>query len=528
VVVSRGALLSILVPRRPLDCGRARYLATLVATAFAVALALNATFAFVSLSFRRMRYPFELEWMEGGMLEHARRVLEGKVLYPEPSAEFVPFIYGPLYSYAGALVAAVTGPSLFALRLVSFASTLVTLFFLYRIVSHETSSRVFGAVAPCLFVATFAASGGWFDLARVDSFALAWLFAAVDTTRRAERPRQLALAGALLACAALSKQPCAIVLPALAFAAFTSARLRGLLAFGASFAALMGAWGSFELVRSRGWFWYYTVELPLLHGTKGRESLFKDFWRAELSSALPIATGVALLCVMLLPRLPRPRALVFHGTIAASLLLGSYAARLHMGSYLNDLMPAHAALSLLAPLGLFALGMGTVGAARLAWQTSVAVAVAAQLAVLAYEPRDHVAKRGSLRHGNALVARLAKEPGEVLVVNHPYLAALAGKPTYAHPMAMSDIFQGDADPRGSRARLRKSFCMLFERRRFSMVVLDDDWFAFKPELDAYYDRSADLPLSGEALFPVTGARVRPERVYLPKPAPVPSVCRTQR
>jgi len=133
-----------------------------------------------------MRYPFELEWMEGGMLEHARRVLEGKALYPEPSPEFVPFIYAPLYSYAGALAAAVTGPDLFALRLVSFVSTLVALIFLYRIVEFETSSRAFGAVAPCLFLATFAASGGWFDLARVDSFALAWLLAAVDVTRRAQ------------------------------------------------------------------------------------------------------------------------------------------------------------------------------------------------------------------------------------------------------------------------------------------------------------------------------------------------------
>ena len=464
-----------------------------------------------------MRYPFELEWMEGGMLEHARRVLDGKALYPEPSPEFVPFIYAPLYSYAGALVAAVTGPDLFALRLVSFVSTLVTLIFLYRIVEFETSSRAFGAVASCLFVATFAASGGWFDLARVDSFALAWLLAAVDVTRRAVRRRNLALAGALLAAAVLTKQTCAIAVPALALAAFTSGRLRGLSAFSATFASLAGAWGTYELVRSRGWFWYYTVELPLLHGSRGREHLLKDFWRAELAAALPIAAGVALLCATLLPRLPRPRALAFHCSVGASLLLGSYASRVHMGSYLNDLMLAHAALSLLAPLGLFALGESTAGAGRLAWKTAVGIAIAAQFAILAYDPLDHAVKRGSRREGAALVERLRREPRDVLVVNHPYLAVRAGKPTYVHQMALADILGASADPRGVGKKLREGFRRLFEERRFSMVVLDDDWFVFKPELEAHYVRSTDLALPGETLMPVTGGRIRPERVYVPKP-----------
>jgi hypothetical protein len=518
VVVSGSALLARVLPSRPLDCGRARFGATLAAAALAGALALHAVFTFLSVSLSRMRYPFELEWMEGGMLEHARRVLEGKALYPEPSPEFVPFIYGPLYSYASALAVAITGADLFALRLISCVSTIVALIFLYRIVEFETSSRTFGAIAPCLFVATFSASGGWFDLARVDSFALAWLLAAVDVTRRASRSRTLALAGVLLAGAVLTKQTCAIAIPALALAAFTSARLRGLLVFGTTCAAVGGIWGAYELVRSHGWFWYYTVELPLLHGTKGREYLFKDFWRAELVGALPIAAGIALLCVMLLPRLPRSGALAFHGSVGASLLLGSYASRVHMGSFLNDLMLAHAALSLLAPLGLFGLGVGTVGTTRLAWRTAASVAVAAQFAILAYEPRDHAVKRGSRSAGAALVERLRKEPGDVLVVNHSYLAVRAGKPGYAHQMAMVDVFGADADPRGAGNKLRRAFERLFEERRFSMVVLGgDDWYVLKPALDAHYVRGADVALRGEALMPVTGARIRPERVYVPRP-----------
>ncbi len=32
---------------------------------------------YVGLALARASYPYELEWMEGGMVEHVRRVLEG-------------------------------------------------------------------------------------------------------------------------------------------------------------------------------------------------------------------------------------------------------------------------------------------------------------------------------------------------------------------------------------------------------------------------------------------------------------------
>lgn len=51
----------------------------------------------------RVLYPFELEWMEGATVEHVLRVMEGRPLYVEPSLEFVPFVYTPLYAWLGAL-----------------------------------------------------------------------------------------------------------------------------------------------------------------------------------------------------------------------------------------------------------------------------------------------------------------------------------------------------------------------------------------------------------------------------------------
>ena len=45
----------------------------------------------------RVSYPYDLEWMEGGMLHHALRIQEGHSLYAPPSIDFIPYLYTPLY-----------------------------------------------------------------------------------------------------------------------------------------------------------------------------------------------------------------------------------------------------------------------------------------------------------------------------------------------------------------------------------------------------------------------------------------------
>ncbi|MEQ1572124.1 MAG: hypothetical protein ABMA64_41230, partial [Myxococcota bacterium] len=72
----------------------------------------------------RWSYPFDLEWMEGGMLAHAWRVSHGLALYPSPGPEWIPFVYPPGYP---ALLAAlsVVAPLDYPLgRAVSIAATL--------------------------------------------------------------------------------------------------------------------------------------------------------------------------------------------------------------------------------------------------------------------------------------------------------------------------------------------------------------------------------------------------------------------
>ena len=51
----------------------------------------------------RIDYPFDLEWIEGGLLDHAVRIQSGQPLYQAPDVDFVPSLYAPLYMRVAAL-----------------------------------------------------------------------------------------------------------------------------------------------------------------------------------------------------------------------------------------------------------------------------------------------------------------------------------------------------------------------------------------------------------------------------------------
>ena len=49
----------------------------------------------------RIAYPYELDWLEGGTLDHVRRLRDGLPLYGPPDLTFTPFLYSPPTSMQG-------------------------------------------------------------------------------------------------------------------------------------------------------------------------------------------------------------------------------------------------------------------------------------------------------------------------------------------------------------------------------------------------------------------------------------------
>ena len=69
-----------------------------------LALAAIHTLVFVTVAMTRMTYPFDLEWIEGGIVDGIARAVRGEPIYVEPTVPFVPLIYAPLYHYVAGVV----------------------------------------------------------------------------------------------------------------------------------------------------------------------------------------------------------------------------------------------------------------------------------------------------------------------------------------------------------------------------------------------------------------------------------------
>src|SRR2546422_5385105 len=122
-----------------------------------------AAYLFVALS--RIAYPFELEWIEGALVDHVRHLVAGNSFYVRPSLEFTPFFYPPLYFQLGAALSHLTGVGFMPLRLISFVSSLGCFALVLRLVWRDTSDRFCAWLAAGLFIATFRLDGAWYDLA---------------------------------------------------------------------------------------------------------------------------------------------------------------------------------------------------------------------------------------------------------------------------------------------------------------------------------------------------------------------------
>ena len=92
---------------------------------------------FVVTALERLRFPYELEQLEGSMFLSVLRVFHGQALYPRPSLAFIPYMYPPVYYYVCATAGHVVGMSIATLRAVSTLSTLGCFAMIYELVRRE-------------------------------------------------------------------------------------------------------------------------------------------------------------------------------------------------------------------------------------------------------------------------------------------------------------------------------------------------------------------------------------------------------
>ncbi|MFN3269412.1 MAG: hypothetical protein ACK42G_02370 [Candidatus Kapaibacteriota bacterium] len=125
----------------------------------------------IYVMYSRIQYPYQLEWMEGGEIEHVQRLLDGKKIYCEPSMEFIPYIYTPFYYYIGVALTIFFEPSLFTMRIISILSFILSLFFIFKTVYLSTNDKFWSIIGSGVFLLSYSNTGFWYDLARVDTTA---------------------------------------------------------------------------------------------------------------------------------------------------------------------------------------------------------------------------------------------------------------------------------------------------------------------------------------------------------------------
>lgn len=459
--------------------------------------------AFLAVVAGRFGHPYELEWMEGGMLAHVRRALAGQPVYARPSLDFVAYMYPPLYYYASAAVAAVVGEGFAALRGLSVVSALGCLVLLFRIAHRETGSSLAGALAAGTFVASYQATGAWLDLARQDSFYLLWLLLSIERIRSGSEPVRALQSGICLAAAFFVKQSIVLLAAPVWLVLWLADRRRaGAAALGAGVPIVLGValldwWHD-------GWYWYYTVTVPRGHPIDTAQAI--GFWTHDI---LPVF-GVALAAVGFHQWQAVRRSSGPDGFIWAALVIGalasSWSVRSLVGAYLNNLFPAFAVLCLGGALAFDAARRRGGRAAQAAY-----VAALLQLGLLAYDPRVLMPTSDDREAGDQLVARIASLDGDVFIPHHGYLARRAGKREYAHTLAIDNLLLDDLTS-DARRDLEIEFFGHFAERRFAAVILDSDqrYAEFARE---FYGPGERLFTRDDVFFGVSGGRIRPETLY---------------
>jgi hypothetical protein len=514
-------------------------------------------------SFRaRVDYPFDIEWMEGGMLVHVWRLREGLGIYVEPSADWVPYLYPPLYPW---LLSLVGEPSYANARALSFLGTLAAAAAAVLAVRLEKVGIGFALAAAGLFFSAYDDTGSFFDLVRNDALAIGLGAWAMTLCRQGSRPA--AAAGGLLLFAAFTAKHnlAAVGLPillwlwryrgrrtALIFAAasvipaLTFVGVMQLATDGLFLTYLLGVPGAHPLVGERGFpraqteLWDYAPWINAAAMLAGLAMLRAGDRRGRIALGLGAACAAALMVAGTMGWLPsNGKELSVAGKVIAGVALGvsllslgwvfwrrhhSEGARYwvgiamvivplvalmraHHGGFVNVSIPGFWLMAVMA-CGL----AGTAARRHPALAALLAGLLTWQLWDARWDdPERYLPTEADREAGEQVVAQIAAYEGEVLAPHFPWLPAMAGKAPSLPLIAYWDI-----DHKGGPLKqYGKVVDEAMAARRWDAALMPSK--PMQHGLQRYYTRGEKVGLRGSALRTKVGWRVQPMYFWEPKP-----------
>ena len=523
-----------------------------------------ATFLIVAVV--RAAYPFEVEWMEGGMLTHAARLLISEPIYVRPSTDFVPFFYTPGYPTLLAGLSHLTGGLSFTLgRIVSLIATAYTMGLLFHIVRREAGSR-YGLLSAGIYAALFRFNGAFYDLVRPDALFLAIALTAIYVAYAHQTARGAIAAALLCVVAFFTKQTSSVFTPAIALYLLWRNWRHAVLFIGTAIG--LGALGVWLYDRAAdGWFWTFIFE-----GHQGHlfywKNILIEYWRdllvlAPILILLPLlwfgykvpVAGLSILLmahwtyafvfrartlqerafgehmyyrellfdqprwIVLVPSLliaacliiyrvrqPRVRVENTHGYWLWIFVAGAGASALNHSTqwaYSNCFMPLSVVAAILIALAVRDL----VERAAPDWSVAlIPAALVVQLVALGYDPVNQVPGEDDYAALDALDARLDAVDGPIFMPAHPYYGFARDRVVHTHQMGIQDVaFMGGV----------KDLDRRLAAHEWAAVVVDESNQVRGLARHYTRERAFRLP-NRDGLRAKTGFLVRPRELWVPK------------
>ena len=516
---------------------------------------------------QRIEYPYDLEWMEGGMLIHAWRIQQELGIYVPPSSDFIPYIYPPLYPTVLSWMSEIWTLDYWMGRGVSIFGTLLATSALIFGVRRETESWSFAWLGGALWLSTYEDSGTFFDLTRADGLMmglLAWSLVLVRVDR-------LKLAGLTLFLAFLAKHNAAIVGLPIALWLWREHDLRAAWTFGlcAAVPALVSiGWLQHQ---TEGLFSTYLLDVPAHHPIVG----YRLFWLSELEMTRAVGIPLLLISVVCIHKLwnhqrwrgvcwgvavvsfclmtqvetsdfpkifgshkngqvpfaiavwvlaltawvvpsrwfeffnrseKRHKGQSYWIWTSVILILFSALMRGHHGGFTNVLMPGLWTLCIVIPILCHVQRIQK-------WVTFGALSV--QCIVGQWTASEMIPTLEDRLAGDALVAELRVRPGPIWAPHSPWLPVQAGHSPTAHLIALWDI-DHETGPLVDSVELIKED---IRNHRWGTIVSADKRLGFG--LATHYEYHQSIRPKGRTFLPKVGWKVRPSYLYRPKTQTVP-------
>jgi len=257
-----------------------------------------------------------------------------------------------------------------------------------------------------------------------------------------------------------------------------------------------------------GWYNFYLFYLPRAHETD--LSMITGFWAKDVLSVIPIMMMLSTFYLYSEFKNNRRNTAIFYLFVLLGMLGGSWFGRIHTGGYLNVLIPAMAAFSIVTGLAVD-LTNRVLGKYRSIALLSLVILIPTQFLMLRYNPDDIIPGNRDLAAGMDLIDKISAVEGKVLMPYHGYYNHLAGKKTFAHKMAIGDVQRGDSV---IGRELSKEISEALRNQKFDALFLDARWFP--DTVLTYYTSTGFIFEQKDVFFPVTGFNVRPKYYFIPR------------